>query len=231
MVIALIPARSESKRVPNKNIKDFFGKPLMTWTIELAIESRIFDDVYVSSDSQEYLDIARKSGASPILRSSELASDTSSDVDWVNDFFESHPMSDYVILRPTNPFRTCDMLVRAMVLFSQHMEVQHLRAVELCKQHPWKMWNYLRGDKEQGHIHTLFAMNKEYLNPTQTLPEVYIQNGSLEIWRAQPFDEFVIPYVTEGYEGFDINTEEDWILAEALVKQGKIDGWDSNGRR
>lgn len=93
MIIAIIPARGGSKRLPGKNIKDLAGKPLIAWTIEAAIQSNIFDHVFVSTDSEEIANISREYGAEvPFLRPAELASDTATTNDVVThlvDWYET----------------------------------------------------------------------------------------------------------------------------------------------
>ena len=82
MNICLIPARSGSKRLKNKNIKNFFGNPIIAYTIKTEIKSKLFDEVIVSTDSNKYISIAKKYGATvPFLRSKKLSSDYARDVD------------------------------------------------------------------------------------------------------------------------------------------------------
>ena len=112
MKIALIPARSGSKRLPHKNIKLLNGHPLIAYSIVTAIESKIFDKVIVCTDSKEYADIACKYGAHvPYLRNPDNAASTSPDIEWVSEAFnycENHYSSVeyFSILRPTNPCRS-----------------------------------------------------------------------------------------------------------------------------
>ena len=89
--LAIIPARSGSKGLKDKNIKLLNGKPLMAYTIEAAIQSKMFDEVMVSTDSEEYADIAKKYGAKvPFMRSSELSNDTASSWDLVRDVLHKY---------------------------------------------------------------------------------------------------------------------------------------------
>lgn len=212
MVIALIPARSGSKRILNKNIRLFFGHPLLAYAIQSAIDAEIFNDIYVSSDSDRILEIAEYYGAKSIKRPDEFAGDNSPDSEWID-----HALSlvkdlyFYAIIRPTNPFRTGDMIKKG---FEQWDKVSIMKAIELVKQHPWKMWKVSKKYMDN------YVNNENHLEPTQTFREYYIQNGSLE-WR--PFykvSQTYQPFLTQGYEGFDLNTIEDWILAEALVEKG-----------
>ncbi|MEZ5751843.1 MAG: acylneuraminate cytidylyltransferase family protein [Paracoccaceae bacterium] len=108
-VIALVPARSGSKGLPNKNIRPLMGKPLLAWPIEAALASRFVDKVVLSTDSEAYAEIGRKHGADvPFLRPAELASDTSPSIDFILhaiDFFEERgeKFDILVLLEPTSP--------------------------------------------------------------------------------------------------------------------------------
>ena len=110
--IAIIPARSGSKGIPDKNIKDINGKPLIAWTIEAAIKSNMFNCVMVSTDSDKYADIARNYGAEvPFLRSSENSSDTSSSWDVVREVLLKYEemgflFDTFTLLQPTSPLNS-----------------------------------------------------------------------------------------------------------------------------
>ena len=109
--IAIIPARSGSKGVRDKNIRNLCGKPLMAYTIEAALESGEFDEVMVSTDSEHYAEIARKYGASvPFLRSAKTASDSASSWDMVDEVLNCYAMlgksfDTFCLLQPTSPLR------------------------------------------------------------------------------------------------------------------------------
>ncbi|NUM25129.1 MAG: acylneuraminate cytidylyltransferase family protein [Candidatus Buchananbacteria bacterium] len=227
-VIALIPARSGSKRIPNKNIKELHGHPLIAYTIKAALNSKIFSRVIVSTDSEEIRDIALRYGAqAPFLRPKDMASDTASDIEWV-----SHALGElgddltdcFSILRPTSPFRQPETIQRAWKKFLEHPNYDSLRAIEKVSQHPGKMWrqegDYIKPLMENPDKNDTPWHSKQY----HALPEVYVQNASLEIaWTKVPLEhgtiagEKIVPFFTEGYEGFDINKFEDWIIAEYLI--------------
>ena len=109
--IAFIPARSGSKRIPDKNIKKLLNKPLLTYTIESAINSGYYERVFIVTDSKKYADIAIKSGAELLkLRPTEISEDNSPDIEWVRWMFKVLEQNDiefdtFSILRPTSPFR------------------------------------------------------------------------------------------------------------------------------
>ncbi len=231
-VIALIPARSGSKRVPDKNIRPLAGHPLMAYTIAAARQSGVFQRVIVSTNSEEYAAIARRYGAEvPFLRPAALAGETSPDIDWIEytllQLKEAGEEYDcFSILRPTSPFRLPATIKRAWQSFSAETGVDSLRAVEKCTQHPGKMW-VIRGKRMSPLLPFETAGTPWHSNQYQALPEIYVQNASLEIaWSRVIFEGRTIagavtmPFITQSLEGFDVNHESDWSQAEALVEAG-----------
>jgi N-acylneuraminate cytidylyltransferase len=208
------------------------GHPLIAYTICAAVESGIFSEIVVSTDSKEYAEIARYYGASvPFLRPPEYAGDLSPDIDWIsytlkrlkNDGKDYHCFS---ILRPTSPFRLPETINRAWNAFILEEGVDSLRAVEKCREHPGKMW-VVRGKRMMPLLPFGPEQQPWHSTPYQALPLFYIQNASLEIaWcrvvleRGTIAGEVIIPFFTEGYEGFDINHPEDLTIAVDLIKTG-----------
>lgn len=233
-VIALIPARSGSLRVPDKNIKPLAGHPLIAYTLSAALSSNLFDRVLVSTDSQKYAEIARYYGADvPFLRPLEAAGEYSTDIEWIAYTLqrlknEGQEYECFSILRPTSPFRQADTIKRAWKAFISEDKVDSLRAIEKCKQHPGKMW-IISGTRMVPLLPINISKQPWHSSPYQSLPEVYIQNASLEIaWTRVVFETHTIagyqmmPFYTEGYEGFDINHPYDWKHAEELVRSGEV---------
>jgi N-acylneuraminate cytidylyltransferase len=231
-IVALIPARAGSKRVQNKNIRPLAGHPLVAYTIAAALESRVFSDVIVSTDSEAIARIARYYGAEiPFLRPAEFAVDQSADIEWVQHLLKKlagrgRTYDCFSILRPTSPFRLPKTICRAWTQFQQQNGIDSLRAVEKCKQHPGKMW-VIHGDRMAP---LLLGPTEQpwHSKPYQALPEVYVQNASLEIaWTRIVFEDRTIagkvltPFLTDENEGFDINDMDDWYLAERLVQAGE----------
>jgi CMP-N,N'-diacetyllegionaminic acid synthase len=231
-VVALIPARSGSKRVPGKNVRRLGVHPVLAYTIAAALDSHVFDDVIVSTDDETYAAIARHYGASvPFLRPSALAGDCSPDIEWVEHTLarlesERRAFECFGVLRPTSPFRQAETIRRAWRAFTGEPGVDSLRAVERCRQHPGKMW-IVNGTRMTPLLPDGPSDLPWHSRQTQTLPEVYVQNASLEIaWTRVVTDgrtiagNVVMPFFTEGFEGFDLNTPEDWMLAERFVERG-----------
>jgi len=233
--IALIPARSGSKRIKNKNIRLLSGHPLMAYSIQTAIDSRIFNHIVVSTDSREIGKIAKYYGAEvPFLRPIQYATDTSSDIEWVKYTLEKlendGTKSDcFSILRPTSPFRQGETIKRAWEVFIADGKADSLRAVEKCRQHPAKMWII----KNKRMYPVMKNPDKSAIpwhsTPYQALPPIFAQNASLEIaWNYLPIKENSISgekimlFITEDFEGYDINDEKDWIYAEYLITRNRV---------
>ncbi len=232
-IVGLIPARAGSKRVPDKNIRPLSGHPVMAYTIAAALDSGIFADIIVSTDSKHYAEIARYYGAEvPFLRPSELAGDVSPDIEWIA--YTLKKLEDagrkydcFSILRPTSPFRLPETIQRAWKAFLAEEGVDSLRAVEKCEQHPGKMW-VVRRRRMMPLLPLGPPEQPWHSSQYQSLPEVYVQNASLEIaWVRVVLQERTIagtvlmPFLTERYEGFDVNNTYDWFLAEQLVTNGE----------
>lgn len=228
-LIALIPARSGSKRIPDKNIRDLGGHPLIAYTVRSAIESEIFSNVFCVTNSQKYAQVAEHYGAEvPALRPEETAGDASPDIQWIEWVAQvlqekNVDFDAFAILRPTSPFRKAQTLQRAWQQFKDSPEVDSLRAVELCAQHPGKMWT-IRNNR----MHPLLPFSIDgvpwHSNQYTQLPNIYIQNASLEIaWKKTLVEqhsiagEAVMSFLTEDLEGFDINAEIDFQMAEQYI--------------
>jgi CMP-N,N'-diacetyllegionaminic acid synthase len=228
-VIALIPARLGSKRIPGKNFRPLAGHPLVAYTIASALDSGVFQRVMVSTESAEAADLCRHYGAEiPFLRPAEFAGDSSPDIEWVRHTLErlaadGEGCDAFSILRPTSPFRLPETIRRAWTSFSRHTTADSLRAVELCAQHPGKMW-LMKGDFMEPLLDDGGALPPWHSTPYQALPPVYAQNASLEIaWSRVPLlqgtiaGRKVIPFLTRDSEGLDINQPDDWRRAEWLL--------------
>jgi CMP-N,N'-diacetyllegionaminic acid synthase len=231
-IVALIPARSGSARVKDKNIRYLAGYPLLAYSIAAALDSNIFAAVIVSTDSETYAELARDYGAeTPYLRPLEISGGLSPDIEWVRYTLErlradGREFDCFSILRPTSPFRTASTIQRAWHEFLAETGVDSLRAVQKCKEHPGKMW-IVRGRRMFPLLPFGPAAQPWHSSQYQSLPAVFVQNASLEIaWSNVVFEkqtiagDVVMPFFTEGYEGFDVNYDSDWALAETLVKEG-----------
>ena len=231
-VVALIPARSGSERVRDKNIRPLAGHPLLAYAIAAARRAEIFDRIVCSTDSGKIAEVAQRYGADvPFLRPSRLATAVSPDIEWIThalDQLDGH-YDLFAIVRATNPFRGPDVVRRGQEQLRATPEADSIRAVELVKQHPGKMWT-LADDRrtmapllDQSHLDVAW-----HAGQYQALPPVYVQNSALEIAWTRVVSEtgtregrVVAPFLTEGWEGFNVDDEADWERAERLVATGQ----------
>ena len=230
--VAFVPARAGSERVPGKNVRELAGHPLLAYSIAAARESGLFDAVVVSTDSEEIAHVARRYGAEvPALRPPELATATSPDIEWIRHMLgalaeEGRTFEIFSLLRPTSPFRGAHTIRRAWDQFiAFDSPADSIRAVELCRQHPGKMW-VIEGDLMRPLLPQRPGEVPTHSRQYKSLPEVYVQNSSLEIaWTRITADneiagERVVPFLTDAVEGFTIDYEADWDQAERLVESG-----------
>ena len=230
--VALVPARAGSVRVADKNVLPLRGHPLLAYTIAAARDSGVFGAVLVSTDSERIAAVGRHYGAEVLsLRPAEMATATSPDIEWVQHMLgelaaDGRTFDAFSILRPTSPFRDGATVSRAWSRFLEVRGADSLRAVERCRQHPGKMW-VLEGEL----IRPLLRQPEGtpyHSRQYQALPEVYVQNSSLEIaWTRVAVDggtiagEQIVPFFTEGAEGFSIDYPEDVDRAEQLLVAGE----------
>jgi CMP-N,N'-diacetyllegionaminic acid synthase len=229
--VALIPARAGSERVREKNVRSLAGHPLLAYAIATARRARVFDRVVCSTDSTKIADVATRYGADvPFLRPASFATSTSPDIEWIAhalDQLDEH-YDLFAIVRATNPFRGPDVLQRGLEQLLATPEADSIRAVELVKQHPGKMWvlegKTMRPLLDQSHLDTAW-----HAGQYQALPRIYVQNSALEIAWTRVVSQtgtregrVVAPYLTNGYEGFNIDDEEDWERARRLLDAGEV---------
>jgi CMP-N,N'-diacetyllegionaminic acid synthase len=231
--VALVPARAGSERVSRKNVRPLAGHPLLAYTIAAARQSGCFARVVVSTDSTEIADVARSYGADvPELRPAELATATSPDVEWVRSSLAAleragEAYDAFSILRPTSPFRTAETIRRAWDEFARLGDrIDSLRAVELCRQHPGKMW-LIDGELMRPLLEQPSEGTPWHSSQYQALPRVYVQNSSLEIAWTRVVTELgeiagarVAPFLTDELEGLTIDYPEDFDRAGRLVATG-----------
>lgn len=232
--IALIPARGGSKRIPDKNIRLLNGHPLIAYTISTALKSNSFSRVIVSTDDSRIAEIAVSYGAEvPGLRPNKFAMDDSPDIDWVN-----HALHSWIklrenflvtILRPTSPLRTLATLKSATQNYLKQKTSSSLRAMERVSQHPGKMWRLSDTGIAFPYVDQKLTSVPTHDKPTQSLEPLWIQNASLEITTSKSVLESgsisgssVMPFQMPNYEGFDLNTELDWLILETLINRKSI---------
>lgn len=218
-ILAVIPARSGSKSVKNKNIRMINGKPMLAYSIEHAKASRYINRIIVTTDSEEYAAIAREYGAeTPFIRPAELATDTALDLDvfrhaltWLKENEDYEP--DIVAqLRPTDPFRDAADIDSMIELMIEDETVDAVRSIKENEVVPHKMW-YL---KENGFIEPILKDIPEAYNmPRQELPKTYYQNGNVDLLRPSNIWKYnsMTGKKIKGYvmkEMYDVDSEKDF---------------------
>ncbi len=233
-ILAFIPARGGSQRIPDKNIKLLGDKPLIAYTIEAAKKSEMINRVVVSTDSIEIAQTAKQFGAEiPFMRPESIAKSDSTEMQFFEHALswfaenENYVPSLIVLLYPTSPFRKPQTIDRAVREMLAHPEADSLRSITLCTEHPYKMWvigddRYLHPfvEGKDKNIHTLSYC---------VLPKIYIQNASIYITKPEtirekksPTGNTIIPFVMDQVESVDINNVLDFELAEILMNKNKI---------
>ena len=232
--VAFIPLRAGGSRVGkidglDKERADFAGYPLMAYTIRAAIDSGVFDNVIAVVRSKEHASMAEQYGAQvPWLRPAFTVLDSSPDIEWVKWIIGKLPdiYSAFAILRVTSPFRGPDVIRGAWVNFAVSLGIDSLRMVRPVTEHPGKMWV-----ERNNSLLPLLPMETNSLpwhsSPTQSLFKAYIQTAGMEftyfntVKRTNSISgSRIIPYISDGWAGFDINTREEWEIAERAAMRG-----------
>jgi len=220
MNVCVIPARGGSKRIPRKNIRPFAGKPIIAWSIETALASGCFDEVVVSSDDPEIIDVATKYGATaPFIRPTELAGDYVATLPVITHAIGQMPKCrDGVIccLYPTAPLLSIDDLLRGFEL------VRESGADFVCSVTSYD-YPIQRALSVDGAGFLRMIDYSHLSTRTQDLEEVWHDAGqfyfgfsSSWINATQIFSETTVPLVLKRSNVVDIDTIEDWDLAEAI---------------
>lgn len=222
--IAIILARSGSKGLPHKNIKELKGKPLMAYTIEAAVKSGLFDVVHVSTDSQQYAEIAKEYGADePFLRSERTSSDSASSWDAIREVLTKYAeignkFDNFMLLQPTSPLRTADDIQAA---FKLQKEKKALAIVSVCPvDHSPLQCNVLPETLSLAD----FRQNNSKGLRRQMLEQYYRFNGAIYLSNVSNFlatgdiyDKDCYAYVMDRLNSIDIDDEVDFKIAEALL--------------
>lgn len=232
-VVAIIPARSGSKSVKDKNIRIMNGKPMIAYTIEQALASKKIDRVIVSTDSEKYAEIAKSFGAEvPFIRPESISTDVSLDIDvfehaltWLKTY-ENYEVDLCVHLRPTHPIREVSDIDAMIEKLQNNLYLDSIRSVSPVKQVPYKMWQFDGDDPNVMHPLVACDVTEAYNAPRQKLPKVYMQNACIDVVRAKVIlnDHSMTGNNIGGYKmeyDYDIDTEEEFLLAEQmqLLKQ------------
>lgn len=223
--LAVITARSGSKGLKDKNIKLLNGKPLLAYSIEAAIQSKIFDEVYVSTDSAKYAAIAKEYGASvPFMRDEENAGDKASSWDTIAEALDKYQKlgkkyDTVCLLQPTSPLRTAEDIQKGYKLFEKNGAKAVIGVTETDHSPLWC------GTLPKNQNLESFISKETLEKPRQELPAYYRINGALYILKtteicSKPklYEKDCFAYIMEKNHSVDIDDEIDFKLAECLMK-------------
>ena len=183
-VLVVIPARSGSKGIKNKNIQLINRKPLIYYTIKYSLKSKVVDKVVVSTDSKKYANIAKKFKAHvPFLRSKKLSGHSVPDYPVIKDallksekFFKK-TFYYIILMRPTSPFREKNLIERSLKIMEDKKKCSSVRAVKETPAHPYRNWI----SKKDGYIYGFVNKVYEPYNlERQKLPKIFFQTGDIE---------------------------------------------------
>lgn len=226
-ILAIIPARSGSKTLPYKNIKLLNGKPLLAYSIEHATQSKYDMRIVVSTDSEEYANIAREWGAeTPFLRPSSISQDDSTDLECMQHCLEYLKMAEeydpdiIVHLRPTQPQRKVEDLDKALDIFIQlYDEYDSLRSVVPVEKTPYKMYT-IDGIELKPLFQEVNGIKEPYNMGRQQLPQVYLHNGYIDLIKTKVImsgsmsGKRILCWRMLKTDNVDIDTQQDFNIAQ-----------------
>jgi len=232
--LAVIPARGGSKSIPRKNIIDFAGYPLISYSIAAGLAAEKVNRVIVSTDDEEIAAVSRRYGAEvPFMRPAVHAEDATPDfpvflhaLEWLAEHEDYHP--DIVVqLRPTSPFRRVWQIDRAVESLAVRPDADAVRTVIEPFQNPFKMWTIAEDEVMQPLFETEFK--EAYNMPRQALPQVFWQTGYVDAaWSKTILEkqsmtgDRILPLEIEPGDWVDIDSPDDWKRAERLITAGEI---------
>ncbi len=224
MIFAIIPARSGSKGVPDKNIRQLGGFSLIEWSIAACKKSRLIDEIYVSTDSREYQKHAIEKGAKvPFLRPKEISNDLSTDYEFImhalNWFKENHKEPEIIaLIRPTTPLRDPIFLDNAFKALSDCPKRTSLRSVHEMSESAYKTFE-ISNDKKLSCVFSKSVDIDPSNNARQSFPKTYIGNGYIDLLKTKfirknnsLYGTNVLPFITP--TTYEIDNEEDFNLIE-----------------
>lgn len=222
-VLAIITARGGSKRIPRKNIKYFIGFPIIKYSIDAAINSECFDEVMVSTDDKEIIDIAKQYGASvPFIRSNQSSNDHAVLADVIEEVLSEYKklgkeFDYFCCLLPTAPFITSEKLKKSFKMLKESGADSLVPVVQFS-------FPIQRAFKIDNHNLKMFYPENMHVR-SQDLEPAYHDSGQFYWMKTEEFlkqkklfAEKTIPYKLSELEVQDIDTEEDWKIAEIKYK-------------
>lgn len=223
--ICIIPARGGSKRIPKKNIKDFLGKPIIAYSIEAAIKSGIYDEIMVSTDSDEIAEVARKFGAVvPFFRENSLADDFTTTDDVILHVLEQYQRNGrkfkyMTCLYATAPFVSAESIQQAMKLMTENEGATEILPM-VAFSFPPQRCHIINANGMASFKYPQYVSTR-----SQDLEKWYHDAGQFYIYDSQKFIDaqgrivdHIVPYIIDEMSVQDIDTETDWKLAELKYK-------------
>lgn len=201
MIVAVIPARGGSKGIPRKNIKEFCGQPLINWSIKEALKSKYIDEVYVSTEDAEIANIAEAAGAKILWRPEDLATDDATTKDVLRHFVNNIECDTLVVLQPTSPIRILGIIDKAIERFFE-TKVDTLATGFTSYEYEWTSVDNTPRQKLQGWF---YDDGNIYVHKPD-----YLKEG--EYW-GEKKEKMII----DRYYNYEIDTEVDWVILEALM--------------
>lgn len=217
-IVAIIPARGGSKGIPNKNVISFVGKPLLAWTIEQAQSSKLISDVYVSSDNEEILKIAKKYGARTILRPKEISGDTAtSESALLHTLSQINERPNYIVfLQATAPLRLQDDIDNAINKIIND-NADSLLSVTESREFIWK---------KLGEEFKSISFDYKNRQRRQELDSIYYESGSIYVFKPEILEKYmcrlggkIAIYLMEPWQKVDIDDYNDLELCEWLYRK------------
>lgn len=219
-LLALIPARGGSKGIPRKNIRSFFGKPLIQWSIEAALRAQCVDTVVVSTDDKEIAQIASATGADvPFMRPPQLATDTATSIDTVLHALDQLPhVTDVVLLQPTSPLRT-SFDIDSIVAQRSQAGCESAVSLTVTPKHPAWMYSFGNDQRLTPLLQIDGADCRQQLDPAYVLNgALYLASRDFLLNKRSFITDDTIGYVMPADRSVDIDTPLDWSWAEFQMK-------------
>lgn len=224
-ILAIIPARWGSKRLPGKNLRELNGHPLIAFTIDAAKKSKYIDRIIVSTDNREIAEVANKYGAeTPFIRPAEFAKDSSLTTEVVKhaiDWLFENERKEYniiCILQPTSPLRSSRHIDESIEKFMNDINASSLISIVEAYENPY----WMKTINENGFLESFLHVENN-INRSQDLPKIYYPNGAIYLIRLNDFNKyftFYTPetafYIMDKASSVDIDDEFDLKLAETL---------------
>jgi CMP-N,N'-diacetyllegionaminic acid synthase len=234
-VYGIIPARAGSKSLPDKNIALLMGHPLLSYSITTALQCDFIDQVYVTSDSEDILNIAENYGSKRVLRPPQISGDLSRDVEYLKHFantIDGIKESDVVVLlRPTHPLRNVSLLSEAFKRYTYTENIHSLRSMKRSQEILFKSWHINSDGFAIPLIKDWPGIVDATNAPRQILPKTFYQDGYIDIFSFNTVLNLgstsgvrVLPFFIEEFS-VDIDTSADMDLIVKYLRDNQLPKW------